>query len=156
MMRNPLLLFLLGFGFTGIAGAAGPLTPVPKTMKQLNVKCTAPKLCRKLERTRDVCLLNAQMCEEFVSVFAQLLPEYDCSNNKMSDANKVLIPAIWMCENVQSGATFTALSNVKSLSGQRLYASPAFRWALNGPAGMSHYGPSLEREKQLRAAGALN
>jgi hypothetical protein len=125
-------------------------------MKKLNVKCTAPKLCRKLERTRDVCMLNGAMCGPFVDTFAQLLPLYDCSFNQITDKDKVLVPAIWKCENLQSSVTNNALSQVKTVEAAKLYATQLFRDSLNGPAAMSHYTPSLEREKKLRELGIIH
>ena len=145
------------FWFTIVLISVSPFSaeavhPVPAGMKKLNVKCPAPKICRKLERERDVCLLNGEMCNPFVTLFLNLLDEYDCSLNP-TDKDKVTVPALWLCESLHTGVTFNALAQVKSLSGQKVYASQRFRDALNGPIAAAHYGASLEREKALHAAG---
>lgn len=98
-------------------------------------------------------MLNQDLCDEFVDNFAKMLPEYDCSEFTVKDPGKTLIPAVWLCPHLRSTLTYTALAQVRSLKGQRLYGSELFRNALNGPTAGTHWRPSMEVERKLREQG---
>ena len=140
------------FLLSSFAVEAGPKLP-PPDMKKFDQKCPAPKLCRKLERLRDGCLLNQAECDSFVDVYDQMLSYSDCTGTPPTEKNKQLVPAFWLCERLHMPLTYSALQKVTSLKGQKLYGSQKFRDGLAGPVAGSHWGPSMALEAKLRKAG---
>ena len=114
--------------------AATPDDP-PTSAAKFNVRCPAPRACKKLEKDRLTCEAG-KPCDPFLAEMKRLLSKYDCK--RPVDTRPV--PAIWLCKDVRDHATgndgfddaLDTLSQLSSRPALELLASPALRKALDG------------------------
>lgn len=77
-------------------------TEVTNSNTQFNAKCPAQKLGPLIDNYYHECHIGIikneyNSCEEFVAVFKELMPEYDCARPiDMSGDKKYIVPAIWL------------------------------------------------------------
>lgn len=106
----------------------------PPDMRTFNRECPAVRLLPKLEQAYRGCRKHQpDACERFVSVFRELLPEYDCQRpfDATPSANYI-VPAIWLAGDPALEKYVELTSKLKTKSGRKLFASPEFRAILDG------------------------
>jgi len=124
----------------------------PPGMSQFNRTCPAKSLLPKLAEAHKSCFSNeSAACSEFVRIFRELLPEYDCQR-RFDATPKVnyIVPAIWLAGDDRLDQYIALLSKLRTPEAQRLFASPEFRAILDGHFAEDYLELSVEAEKKLR------
>jgi len=106
----------------------------PRDMKQFNVSCPAHELLPKLDAAYHECGHEHQgkSCDNFVSLFSQLLPEYDCQRRFDHSASKdYVVPAVWLAGAAHEDYVHL-LSSLKQHNARCLFGSAKFRVTLDG------------------------
>jgi hypothetical protein len=124
----------------------------PMGMSDFNRTCPAPKVLPMLETSYQGCVARElHACDTFVTLFRQLLPEYDCQ--RAFDATpkaKYVVPAIWLAGEPALDRYLRLLSQLSNPSARELFASPEFRAILDGEFAETYLDKSRALEKQLK------
>lgn len=128
--------------------------PAPKDMKAFNKSCPAPAECSKMSEAQDRCAdKRIGACREFVRIYKKLLPEYDCQRPQDAQAEpKLIVPAIWLCENHESALEF--LSHLNTRAARYLFHSEALRDSLDGDLAERYKDLSLGKTSEKKDGGA--
>lgn len=74
-----------------------------------------------------------QSCEDFVSTFRKLIPEYDCQREfDRTPTKNYIVPAIWLAGDIELENHVRVLASLKLERARRLFGSPEFRKILDG------------------------
>ncbi len=93
MKAHSFLLLLLAVPCHLFAGEA------PPGMTRFNVQCPTPRLLPVIDAAYHECNNGYEngSCAKFVSLFVQLLPEYDCQRSfDHTPAKDYVVPAVWL------------------------------------------------------------
>ena len=124
----------------------------PSNMTQFNVKCPAPLLLPKLDAAYHECghELAGKNCDTFVSLFKQLLPEYDCQRSFDHSAEKdYIVPAVWLAGAAHEDYVHL-LSTLKQHNARCLFGSAKFRATLDGALAEDYSDASKRVEHRLK------
>ena len=124
----------------------------PSNMTHFNVKCPAPLLLPKLDAAYHECghELQGKNCDTFVSLFKQLLPEYDCQRSFDHTAEKnYVVPAVWLAGAAHEDYVHL-LSRLKQHNARCLFGSAKFRATLDGSLAEDYSDASTRIESGLK------
>ena len=126
----------------------------PAGMSQFNRECPAKMLLPRLGEAHKACVAGtAAACSQFVELFRQLLPEYDCQRPFDSTAKaNYIVPAIWLAGDERLGNYIELLSKLQTSEARRLFASPQLRAILDGHFAEEYLERSEAAQKELAAA----
>ncbi|MDD2806265.1 MAG: hypothetical protein PHV33_11985 [Elusimicrobiales bacterium] len=132
----------------------------PAGMKEFNKTCPAKELCPRIEQAYQKCANqnSAPDCQDFVRLFRELLPLYDCQRPfDHSGGEDYIVPAVWLCDGRRGGGypqEFESyaglLSGLKSADAKKLFASKEFRNVLDGAVAEDYLDRSLQAEREMR------
>jgi|GEM_PF-1139534 len=131
----------------------------PAGMKEFNKTCPAKELCPRIELAYQKCTKqnSAPYCQDFVKLFRELLPLYDCQRPfDHSGVENHIVPAVWLCDgrrgaHSQEFESYAGLlSGLKSRDAKKLFASEEFRDVLDGAVAEDYFDRSLQAEREMR------
>lgn len=116
-----------------ILSASVAASEAPRGMTKFNQVCPAPKLLPELEKSYRACTArDTAACDRFVAVLKDLLPEYDCQRKFDAGPPPYIVPAVWLAGDRALERYFALLAKLKTPAAQEVFASAAFRNALDG------------------------
>lgn len=120
------------------ACASRPPANVSETAKP---ECPADALLPKIRTAHDKCHedYSSSSCREFVTLFRELLPRYDCQREfDHAPGQEYFVPAIWLAGDFWMDRYMELLSKLPSREARALFASDLFRSALDGDLAESY------------------
>jgi len=151
VLSTSVLLFSAATAHAGVA---------PAGLKEFNKTCPANELCPQIELAYQKCgkQASAPDCHDFVRLFKELLPLYDCQRPfDHSGGENYIVPAVWLCDGRRGGGypqEFESyaglLYRLKSVDAKKLFASKEFRDVLDGAVAEEYLDKSLQAEKEMR------
>jgi hypothetical protein len=145
-MRNILVLACLLLSPTAVLASEAP-----SGMTQFNVMCPAQRLLSELDAAFHECghELGGKSCSTFVSLFRQLLPEFDCQRPfDHSPSKDYVVPAVWLAGAAHEDFVHL-LSTLQLPAARCLFGSAAFRATLDGALAEDYSDKSRRVERAL-------
>ena len=139
--------------FCALSGQA-LASDAPIGTSRFNVECPAPTLLPQLDAAYHQCghELAGESCDTFVSLFGQLLPEYDCQRSFDDTAeNDYTVPAVWLAGAAHEDFV-RLLSTLRQRDARCLFGSTRFRATLDGHIAEEYTHMSSKVERALGAS----